>query len=214
MSQKSLAGTSFVGATGGLFYKPNDTLRFGLLYRSKVTADLDGDTKVGPLTLDTTSEFSSPHTFKLGSAFNLSEQWMVALDLKYLMYSDSNEELVTTTTDPTGAQQTTTQPFDWKDVYGLALGVEYHVAPAVPLRAGYHLTTSATPDERANIFVTPPGVAHAGSLGVGLELENLELDLGGSYLFLSKEVTTSTQGPPGRYAISIMLLSVAATYRL
>ena len=54
VAKVTLAGTSFVGATGSLFYKPNDSLRFGLLYRSKVTADLDGDSKVGPLTLDTT----------------------------------------------------------------------------------------------------------------------------------------------------------------
>jgi long-chain fatty acid transport protein len=214
VAEISLSGTSFVGANAGLFYKPNDTMRFGLLYRSKVTADLDGETKLGPAALDTTSEFSSPHTFKLGSAFNVSEQWMVALDLKYLMYSNSHEELSTTTTDPTGAKATQTIPLDWKDVYGVALGVEYHVVPTVPLRAGYNLGTSGTPDETANIFSAPPGLVHSGTVGVGLQLEKLELDLGGAYSFASKEVTTSTQGPPGRYAISAMFLSLGATYRL
>jgi long-chain fatty acid transport protein len=213
----SLSGFSFLGMQAGLLYKPIDELRLGLNYRSKVTAKLDGDTTsatpMGELSLDTRSKFSTPHKITLGGAYEIDKTWLLALDAKYVFYSEANKELVTTVTLPDGTEQSNVQPFDWKDVIGVSAGIEYKVVPTVGLRIGYSFSTSATPEETANIFVTPPGLVHGFHLGAGLDLESWAVDVGGAYAFVGSDVTNSTQGAPGRYDFDVVILSLAGTYR-
>jgi long-chain fatty acid transport protein len=214
----SLSGWSFLGAQLGLFYKPIDPLRLGLSYRTKVTADLDGETTapspMGEVSLDTTSEFSTPHKFTLGASYDVNEKLLLALDAKYILYADSNKELSTTTTIPMVGEQTQTIPFDWKNVFGVAVGAEYHIVSSVPLRLGYNLSTSATPEETAGIFVTPPGLVHGFHAGAGLDLKNWAFDIGGAYAIVGSDVDDSTQGFAGHYAMNVMILSLGATYRM
>ncbi|HEX6275791.1 MAG TPA: hypothetical protein VFZ53_22270, partial [Polyangiaceae bacterium] len=81
-------------------------------------------------------------------------------------------------------------------------------------RLGYSFSTSATPEETAGIFVTPPGTVHGIHAGAGLELENWAFDLGGAYAFVGSDVDSSTQGPPGRYDFNVLILSLGATFRM
>jgi long-chain fatty acid transport protein len=208
-SKLDLSGTNFLGFDAGVYYRPIKPLRVGLSYRSKVTTDLSGTTKVAGQSIDTTSEFSFPHAFKIGGAYEIiDDTLLVAADVKYLLHAEANKETVIKT--PVG---NTTQVLDWKDSISAGLGVEYVVNALIPVRAGYRLTTSATPKDRPGPFFTPPGVLHSVHAGVGLKLQHIDVDVGGLYAW-GKEDATAPKPPalPGTYSMKTIMGAASVTY--
>jgi long-subunit fatty acid transport protein len=206
----SLSGGSFLGAHVGLYYRPLSTLRLGLSYRSKTTTKVDGKLTVGPITDDWSSEFSFPHSFRLGGAYDIiPEKLTLAWDFRYLLYSESNKELVIHS-----SQGDQVQSLNWINTIALGAGVEYFASPMIPVRVGYVLTQSATPKDHAGLFFVPPGLIHSLHAGFGVKLPNLDLDLGGYYAFGDSDVTNSSNGPPGNYGMKTYVGSLSANYHM
>src|SRR6185369_15435153 len=206
----SLSGASFLGAHVGWYYRPLSTLRLGLSYRSKTTTKVDGKLTVGSITDDWSSEFSFPHSFRLGGAYDIiPEKLTVAWDLRYLLYSESNKELVIHSSQPDQVQ-----PLNWKNTFAAGAGLEYFASPMIPVRAGYVLTQSATPKDHAGLFFVPPGLIHSIHAGLGVRLPNLDLDLGGYYAFGDSDVSNSSNGPPGNYGMKTYVGSLSANYHM
>jgi len=211
-----LTGTNFAGFHLGLHYQPDPDWEFGLTYRSQVTASLSGNTTVsnaqGSQVLPTVSSFSSPHALRFGvSHALLNGKALVAMDLKYLLYSLSNKQLVFTT--PGG---TTTTPLNWNDVFSASVGFEYRLSNCA-LRAGYAISQSATPDSTANYFTAPPGVINSFHAGLGLLYDNWEFDLGGLYAFGGKDdvqPSQASQSAAGRYHLDTWMFGLSATFKL
>jgi hypothetical protein len=118
--------------------------------------------------MDTTSGFNSP-TDSAGRVVFTQAPSLIAADLKYQLYADSNQTLDTTVNTPAGPS-TTSQPLNWKNTLGIGLGVECTLIQLVPIRIGYSLSQSATPESTANPFTPPPGAIHGAHFGVGLRL--------------------------------------------
>jgi long-subunit fatty acid transport protein len=206
----TLSGASFLGAHVGLYYRPLPTLRFGLGYRTKTTTKVDGKLTVGPITDDWSSKFSFPHSFRLGAAYDvIPDKLTVAMDFRYLFYAESNKDLVVHSSQPDQVQS-----LNWIDSFAVGAGLEYFASPMIPVRAGYVLTQSATPKDRAGLFFVPPGLIHSLHAGFGVKLPTLDLDLGGYYAFGGADVTDSPNGPPGHYGIKTYVASLSATYHL
>lgn len=205
-----LSGTNFTGLSASAYYRPTAALKLGLAYRSKVSTDLEGDARVGPMKLDSASEFSFPHAFRIGGALEvLKGELLVTAEARYLMHKEANESL---RLEVGGVEQR--QPLDWGDSMSVALGGEYVVAAMVPLRAGYMATLSATADDRPGPFFPPPGILHSIHAGAGVHLPNVDLDLGGYYSWASETVRAPAVAvAPGEYAMDVMVLCLSATYR-
>lgn len=214
-SDLSLSGMNFLGAHLGVLARVTDTTRVGFTYRNKVTVDLEGDFESGGMKLDASSEFSAPHSFKLGLAQDLlDEQLMLAFELKYALYSESSESTVTTI-DGLG---TTEIPLEWKNSLSAALGVEYRLGPEGPdFRLGYCMTQSATSEDYPQPFMPPPGLLHSVHLGAGMQFSQLELDVGGFYVrskATDLEPAADAVAEPGDYAMDGYIAALSATYRL
>lgn len=213
-----MSGMSYFGVQAAVYYRPIDRLRLGAVYRSKVTASLDGGTTVAGARSDSSTKLSNPHGFKLGAAFDaIPDRLLVALDLKYLLYSESSKEMVTTMSTP-GGNVDSTQRLDWKNAFSGYFGLEFLAKPMLPIRAGYNLTTSATPKSRPSPLMMPPGIVHGPSAGVGLRLAQLDFDLGGYYSLGKTSVSGSDLAPdagvlPGEYGTTFWMVAVSATYR-
>jgi len=208
--EASLSGASFLGAQIGLYYRPLSTARFGLSYRTKTTTKVDGKLTVGPISDDWSSKFSFPHSFRLGGAYDIiAEKLTVALDFRYLLYAESNKEIVIHSSQPDQVQT-----LDWINTFAVGAGVEYFASPKIPVRAGYVLTQSATPKDHAGLFFVPPGLIHSLHAGLGVKLQNLDLDLGGYYAFGGSDVSDSSNGPPGHYGMKTYVGSLSASYHL
>jgi long-chain fatty acid transport protein len=213
----TLDGFNYFGIQAGLYYRPLDIVHLAFTYRSRVDSELSGTTESGPAKFDTKSQFNSPHRFRLGASISPpGVPLLVAADIKYMLYADSNQTQEITVNTPMGAM-TTIQRLDWKNVLAFGLGVEYMIVPLVAARVGYSISQSATPESTANPFTPPPGALQSVHLGLGLKLPMLDLDAGGFYAFSNKTINASPSNMmviPGEYKITSLLFSVSATYHL
>jgi len=215
VADQVLTGTNFAGFHAGLHYQPDPDWQFGLTYRSQVTASLSGNTTVsnaqGSQMLPTVSSVSSPHVFRFGVSHALLDgKALVAMDLKYLLYSLSNKQLVVTTRGGS-----TTMPLNWQDVLSASVGFEYRLSNWA-LRAGYAISQSATPDSTAGYFTVPPGVINSFHAGLGFLYDYWEFDLGGLYAFAGKDnlQPQDSQSAAGRYHLDTIIFALSATFHL
>ena len=213
----TLDGFNYFGVQAGLYFRPADIVHLAFTYRSRVDTELTGTTETAGMKLDTKSGFNSPNRFRLGASISPpGVPLLVAADIKYHLYADSNQTSDTTVTTPMGPG-TITQRLDWKNTLSIGLGVEYKVAPMVPLRAGYSLSQSATPESTANPFTPPPGAIHGIHLGVGLKLPLIDLDAGAMYGFANKTIDPSPSNMmvlAGDYKLQTLIFSLSATYHM
>ncbi|HEY2407636.1 MAG TPA: outer membrane protein transport protein [Polyangiaceae bacterium] len=206
----NLSGASYLGGHLGLYFRATPQLRFGLAYRTKTTTKVDGKLNAGPITDTWSSKFSFPHSFRVGFAYDvIPDKLTVALDLRYLLYSESNKEIVIHS-----SQGDQTQTLNWINTFAVGGGLEYVVSDMIPVRAGYVLTQSATPKDHAGFFFVPPGLIHSIHAGVGVKLSKLELDLGGYYAFGGSDVDNTPNGYPGHYGMKTYVGSLSVNYRM
>lgn len=211
----SLKGVNFAAMDAGIYYQPLKELGFGFAYRSKMAASLSGTTTMAGGSLDTKSSFTTPHTFRVGTAVHLiPDQFMATFEFKYLMYKDAMKTVDATITQPDGKSSTQTTTYDFRDVYNIAVGFEARPIPMVALRLGYSESPSATPPDRPQFLMPAPAPLRTFHFGAGLRLTNWDLDLGGMYTVCSAE--TQDVIPPsvaGTYVFNALFLASSVTYR-
>ena len=212
-SDLSLSGLNLLGLQAGILARLAEGTHIGLTYRNKVTVDLDGDFKSGGMTMDASSEFAAPHTFKLGLAQELLErQLMLTVELKYALYANSSKTS-TVTVEGLDAMES---PLEWKNSLGAAVGAEYRLPKDGPaLRLGYSATQSATSKDYPQPFLAPPGLIHSVHAGAGMQFSDLEVSLGAFYMWSRAEVTPAAdaQVEPGEYSINAYVAALSASYR-
>jgi long-subunit fatty acid transport protein len=219
-----VSGWNFTGFQAALFYKPVSYLQLGFSYHNKITFNATGITKSikpivnTPMEIDTKLEFSAPHYFRTGAAlFLLRNKLLLAGDVKYIMYSDSNKTIKSTTAEAGKAPTVTYTPVYWKDVWDFLLGVEYQLLDPLKTRLGYAYQTSATPKDYATQAMAPPGGTHYLNAGVGLKvIDRLNVDFAGGYTFGRVAVGTATEynAGIGYYSTSCWQVALSGTYRM
>ena len=214
------------GPVGGALLQAHADVELGFDYRSKTTSKLSGTSTLSvpaiagmpasSQSFDATASYSTPHSFRVGSAFTfLDKRLLIAADAKLLLYQDSNRDLTVELKTPAGTQSQV-QPQNWRNVVGGAFGVEYLVADIVPLRVGYSITSSATPPATACPFGIAPALVHAIHAGAGVRLRRVNFDAGGFYGFESVDLPNANPaagGPvPGHYSGRFIMAALSVTY--
>jgi long-subunit fatty acid transport protein len=209
-SEVKLSGVSLLGVQIGARYQPLPFLRVGFNYRSAMNVEISGTTRVLGDTFDTESDYATPHSFRFGVDVTLLDgRLLVAADGRYMLYSLSHEEL-TTTLFLAGVETSTTQPLHWKDSFSVMTGAEYAVVPLVPVRIGFLVTPSATPEETANPFSPIPGTTFSVGAGAGLRPAHYDIDFAVLYSITSTDIDS---GPTaGSYDTRAYLLSLSVSY--
>jgi long-chain fatty acid transport protein len=196
-----VSGTQNVpGILAGATFRVNDDLTLAAVYRSKITIPMEGTsgihfTQAGPTEVDTTTEWTVPHMFRLGGALELSnDKYMVAAELRAQLHKKANKAQIFRTEFP-GFEEVVA-PYDWKNVYGWVLGLEYRRdgKNKWPIRVGSSGSNSATPRKSTQFFTPAPGLLLAFYGGTGIVLGKNRLDFGVSYQFGSDDVPNQ----PGR----------------
>jgi long-subunit fatty acid transport protein len=201
LTDTKLSGWNFAGFAFGVRYRFNDAFRAGLLYRTKVVVDLDGDTKStvqGETSkTPTAAEYPLPHTFKLGSELRLLDRRLVlAADLSVWLFKESHPQNVRLG-----------RPADWDNAVRLNMGGEYTFQERIGVRAGFYVGNSATSDAAATQFAVAPNVLYAFSAGAGIKLrERFDLDFaiayaGSIHRAVSPEVNALAAGNYGGHGI-------------
>ena len=217
---ESMSGFGFPGVSVGANYRPTEQLSLAVNYRSKMTMDISGEGTAsspafGSQSLDVESEWSTPHSFGIGAAYEIvPKRLLVATDLRYALLDDAVNDLnMTIEMQGQSAPIESALSLQWKDSLVRALGAEYRVTDWMPLRAGYGLTTSATAEDHATALTPAPGLLQSLHVGAGIALSELQFDLGAAYGFGSSEVASTVNGPTGTYGTDFFMFALSATYR-
>jgi long-chain fatty acid transport protein len=240
---QELSGFSLLGASVGIRYRPLKILSLGLSYRSKMNMDLDGKTDVEanaappmvPTTMvdnaDTTSQWSTPHQLRLGSALMLfGERLVLSLEGRVQFYRDSNKSL-DSTVDLDGQplmavtmmpELESSQKLAWKDAYTAQLGAEFWLLKMLALRAGFTLGNSASNLKYVSAFAPTPGLLYSVTAGVGFRSTHWDAGLAGSYQrgsadVKASDIATGPNGPvapAGHYEGNLFVVALTAGYRM
>lgn len=161
------------GWNAALLYRISEQHSFGISYRSKVDADLEGDLKLsdlpaalglGPsMTVDASLEFKYPSYVKAGYAFRPNEKLKVEFDIDWLEWS--RFDTLTVEIDSPGLPDIPSVR-EWDDSFIYAIGLEYILNESWCLRAGYAFADTPVP-EKTFIPDVPRSDLSVVSVGVG-----------------------------------------------
>lgn len=138
----------------GLLYKVSDELAFGVSYRSGITLKMNGDVKWtqpgAGLLLDTsaTVDLDLPAQCFAGVAYRLSKKMIVEIGGKWEGWSSYKN--VTINADQViflwGSNKNKIKK-NWKDVYGVNMGIRYNIYPTLAIATGYLHEGNPVPSE-------------------------------------------------------------------
>lgn len=156
------------GFNGALLFKPSDTIKIGLTYRSKIKTAVSGDADIlnfpgtlGKLVGGTGGDYRSgvnvdvtyPDIAVLGIAWKATERLTLEADADYTGWS-SYDQLVFNFDKPlklangvSVLPSSSTQKKDWKNVVAFRVGGSYNYSASSTLRVGYYLDPTPMPDE-------------------------------------------------------------------
>lgn len=189
-----LEGDDFgYGWNVGLHYKITEKWKVGASYRSKIKHNIkegkatlklpEGNLLgVGPVDAMTikqpgSSQLILPDILYLGTSYELG-RFTFELDGQLTRWS-RYKELAVDFDDPAATDVVKSK--DWDDVWAIRFGVQYKVNDMIDLRAGIVRDFSPIPDETLDPLV-PSGDRWLYAVGIGLNFENLVVDLAYNYL--------------------------------
>ena len=175
-------GTRYAWGAGfqaGLFYDFQNHFKAGVTYKSKIwTEDLEfsGTTTSSGITAPATASFAMdlPMTVSLGTSYDGIEKTILALDLRYMDYHNTEgfkETFVVENGVPV------IRGLGWDNVWVLAFGIQREMGEHLKLRGGYTYNTSPIPAEHQMYAVAAPLVMqHSMTLGATYTLPG-DIDL-------------------------------------
>jgi long-subunit fatty acid transport protein len=192
-TRTALHGWNFAGFAFGVRYRFNDTFRAGFTYRTKVTVDLDGSTKVTVAgqsqKVSSDGEYALPHVLKWGGELRLLQhRLLLASDLGVWLYRKSHP-----------ADEAQSRPGSWRNAVRVAVGAEYAVREDVFVRGGFFLGNSATSERGASqLQIGPSALLYGFAAGAGMALrDTMMLDFALAYSGGSKGEVSAVDNPTG-----------------
>lgn len=206
------------GATGGLFFQPNEQLSFGLNYRSAVNVNYSGDVHFeGEEGTPFEQEFvdgevetavTLPHLIAAGVGYRLNK-WFFEFDAQYTTWSTYDETVIDFQRDRPSDESVINN--DWHDSIALRAGTEYQVTPSIPLRLGVALDRTPIPDDTLSPSL-PGNHRLVGSLGTGYKWNNFRADIGYHLVNALPREVDNDVAPAGEYKTTAHLLSINLGY--
>ena len=117
----------------GATYQPNDQLKFGLGYRSKIDHKLVGETDVPGLVSGFDSKTSTPESLTAGVAFKPTKFVELAYDMTWTAWSRLKHLSANAHQNP---NLSTTEEFNWHDSFLHSVGANFTINDKWLLRTG------------------------------------------------------------------------------
>ena len=205
-AETNMSGTDFTGFKIGVQANPVGRLKLGLAYRTPITVDLSGKTKVTDVTTGTTAEMDITAQVRnvdkllAGATYEwIAGVLLTSLDYERQFYSRSRDIVVVS------AAGSTSNPQHFKDSNIIRLGGELRVRPNLPVRLGVGFFD----DFRDSAYVNAsgggaPAPTYLFSAGAGWAITRM-LDLDCSYTLMLNSGTLGAAGlaptgVPGKYS--------------
>ncbi len=198
-------GRSYLDATGvnlaasaGLYYEPNEDLRFGLSYISQPGF---GDTKInGTLRAQSGAQTETnpekisfiqtyPDVIRFGTQARISEKWGIKGDFEFVRWNvfkrqcvvkeGENCDVADDGRDLSGGRVILNVPRNWDNAIGLRVGPDYRLTESTELFGSLGITTPAVPKETIDASTIDAFRVYA-TIGARVALTK-QLVLGASY---------------------------------
>ncbi|MDD2893950.1 MAG: outer membrane protein transport protein [Halothiobacillaceae bacterium] len=192
----------------GAVYQFNDEFSLGAVYRSESNiGDLEGGGTLTPFMGGMTPgamaanysvvDFQWPASFGIGMAWNVTPEFMVAADIKQLMWSQTMADFTLSTEIPAfGMTQTQSMPQNWDDQTVFSIGAQYKIDPAIALRIGYNYGANPVPDNTLNPLF-PAIVESHYTFGAGWQIDKANsLAIAFTYAPSVTQTMTNPMAPP------------------
>lgn len=190
-----------VGWHAGALYQFSPETRVGLAYHSQVNHEIKGlaiakvnlvfpaITGFPPVNIDTSGNFTADTTLPayadLGVFHDFNDQWAAMADLEYTHWSTIQTIVANYQGTVGDAIPSATLPFDFRDTYRAAVGVNYKPAPKWTLRTGVAFDESPVKNDETRTFRLPDSnrfwVAFGGQYIITKEFK---VDVGYAHLFV------------------------------
>lgn len=196
MLPRDTQGAFGYGATLGLSYSPVEMVTLGLAYETKSSFQSFEWNIPSHQVLDPSSgnmvtvpggkeklDFDQPQMVTLGAAVRPLEMLLVAADVEWINWSQTNganKPEFTTNPQLTGAQ---TWNMNWSDQWVVKVGAELAATKSLKLRAGYNYGKTPLDASRAFENIAFPAVAeHHITAGAGYAFGDLTVNVAAMYV--------------------------------
>jgi long-chain fatty acid transport protein len=218
--QSHLGGTGRgYGGTAGLLFQPNDSLTFGVNYRSAVKVNYEGrahfENEEGTpfedqfVDGDVRTSITLPHTVTIGAGWQLKRLFL-ELDLEYRTWTTYDEVVLDFEKDR--PSDTTTITNNWNDTGAVRFGAQYEVVDDLALRFGGAYDMSPIPDATVNASL-PGNDRSVATFGGGYTLSNgLRFDAAYKLVSTLPRDIENDRAPNGTYQTTAHVFSVNVGY--
>ena len=201
-----------VAYTLGLMYKPTDSTRFGISYRSKSDFDLNGDHMLtnnmdGSLiaTGDAFANITLPEHV-LFSAYHKIGKFGLAAGAKWTRWSRfKNLDIYS---DINGLNRTEE---NWKNTWAYSVGLDYDLSDVWVLRAGVQYDETGISSEEHRTARIPDNDRIITALGGSYKFNGGQIDMAYAHIFLDDNYA-DYEGLNSNYSMGVNMLSFAVQY--
>lgn len=196
--QLKLEGDSWAfGYSLGILFRPFDSTRIGLGYRSKLSHDLSLKARwripsaVAPylpvngatrITEDASCSLTLPASINFGIQQDLNEKWTVMMDIAWTQWSDMEELKVKF--DDARFKSSSSEEMKWRDNWRFAVGTQYKLNEKWILRTGLAFDETPVRNKELRVAKLPDANRLWLSFGAGYQFsEQLRLDAAFTHLF-------------------------------
>jgi long-chain fatty acid transport protein len=215
----TLGGNAFgIGGRAGLTYTPPSAknLSFGLVYRSKVKLDFEGDGDfdvAAPYRMQLppdgkiSTSITLPQSLGAGVAVRPNDRIEVEANAMWMGWSSLDKLVIKL---PGGA--VTESPRNYEDKVSVRLGIEYAAVPdKVDIRAGYMYDPTPIPGTALTVAL-PDGNRHDLTVGASYHMGNYSVDFG--FLWVTPTVGQTSNVPnmpnsKGKFDIEVFLANLS-----
>ena len=216
-TELSLSTLEPLGLTLGVHYNLLPTTALAFVYKSRVSAELSGESKTPFGTFDATSDYATPDKFQFGiSHRTLADRLLMELQVNLVMYGWLPNRSDTTIELPTGPS-TLSVVADDSNVVFINAGVEYWLIPQfLAARAGIVFGPENQNEETPSYFAVYQGFHYSPFFGMGVDFGRLELNaaFGLTPMHGADIARTTNSTNTGRYESAQLFGGLAARYVL
>ena len=201
-----------VAYTLALMYKPTDSTRFGLSYRSKSDFDLNGDHVLtnnmdGSLIGkgDAFANITLPEHV-LFSAYHKIGKFGLAAGAKWTRWSRfKNLDIYSDVNGPNKTEE------NWKNTWAYSVGLDYDLSDVWVLRAGVQYDETGISSEEHRTARIPDNDRIITALGGSYKFNGGQIDMAYAHIFLDDNYA-DYEGLNSNYSMGVNMLSFAVQY--
>lgn len=178
-----VTGLNYAGIRAGIQWRPSNAASLGIVYRHRIDVDLEADNGLAVANVrNARTTLTLPSKLGFGGRWDLGPLGFAA-DIE-LGFNSQNETSTISGDNADGVEvdgkpkrEAVDNVFQWHDSITARLGIEYHVAPAWPVRVGYVFDGQVTNRAYPSAFGTPPAPSHSMTMGGGYEGDGWQVNL-------------------------------------